>query len=131
MASPENALSKLADLRKAIVRPNQEDIEQLKAWELSIKKHQMLKKWLEHPISILLHDEILRKATEMSVRLSTDRSLNEADRAALFETKDFATFLLTIFKTGKDDQVIEQIEKELDASLQSWGEYGANYQPGG
>lgn len=123
MASADNALIKLADLRKAIVGPREEDVEDLRTWERGIKKMRMAKEWLDHPVTKEVYAQLTRQLVEISTRLSTEGDMPEEERRRIFEVKKAYLWLLSIHHSGADDALLEQIEADIEKATVEWGEF--------
>lgn len=119
----DNALAKLEDLRKTIINPTPEDVEALRDFEVSIKKHAMYRGWSELEVSKMVYQQLVNKVVELSNRLSEDRTLSTEAREGIFEARDVLRYFLSLFKTGKDDVVLEQIEADISKAESDWKTY--------
>ncbi len=118
-----SALLKLEDLRQAVGNMTDEDRAAIRAFEHTIKNHEMRKEWVANAISQEVYQKLVTMVDETNRRLSTEGEMPEQTRRDIFSKKQALLWLLTIFRDGADDAIIEQIERDIEDKTRMFKEY--------
>lgn len=90
--------------------------QQIQEWEQSVRTHELMAEWQEHPISKSISIRAEETYVECATTLWRNRSLTDAQRAALWAKQDAAQFILTL--TEKDPKgVIARIHKQVKSAI--------------
>ena len=115
----------LNDLRKAIGEARGEDVEQIAAWERMLKKHELYKNWLKHPVSKQILLRLVDCIAQSNVKLSTERELTDVQRDGIFREKDIYLWFITLFT--ESEQAIAQIEADIKEKTEEFLQYNRSF----
>ena len=88
----------------------------IREWEEALLRNEHLQGWQEHEITRSIMKQAKAAYLDCSVRLATDRTLSEADRASLYAKQDAALWLLSL-GSGDPKAARQSIMSELRTAL--------------
>lgn len=109
----EEKLEVLTSMHK---KSHPEAKQQIEKWKDDVERLVIDKEWISHPNTIDLRKTITEQVGRIMVVLSNDSELGEADRKALFKTKE-ALFVLLALLTRDPAAAIKEIEGQVAAEL--------------
>lgn len=97
--------------------------EALKHWEKQLKKHDLYKRWSEHPVTREVMAFIFKEMIALDSALSTDPDMTELERKSIFKVKPIYRYLLTLARAT--DKSVELLDQEIAEAMQRAKDYSS------
>lgn len=94
----------------------QKNLEDILAWETSLRNNQAFLSWQESDISRNISSKLKSEYRDISVQLSSNRTLTEVQRYSFWAKQDSIKWLLSIIEHDAKS-VIDSIEQEIKTIL--------------
>lgn len=127
VTSASEARAALDDLRSTLHGVRPEELEEIKNWEKQIKNSELWENWVKHPITQQIYDQMLERVVSISNSLSTDETLTEEKRRAIFQQKAVFKWILTLFRRGTDTAAYSRIENDVRAAIDTYNRFNQNF----
>ena len=110
-------MTKLSDLQSIVKNPTQDDLDIFDQWEREIKKNELYKTWLNHPITKKIANDICDRVKNLNQEILNTLGDNSEKINIRNNWEDFLRF----FNPSIDTSSI--IEEEIEQSIKSFKEY--------
>jgi len=94
----------------------QENLDQINEWEKSLIENENLLGWQEHDITKQVLTQVRESYIEISLRLATQREIEEHERISLWAKQDAMLWLLSL-ASNEPKVLLEKIENDIRKAL--------------
>lgn len=96
----------------------EENLEQITEWEKKLIESENMVSWLTHDTTIQIKKQAKESFVSMSVTLSVNRELTEAQRLSIYAKQDACLFILSLGESNSKD-IIQSINRDINIALQN------------